>query len=83
MFSRTNFLKQKWSREPEKVGTLGQALYSVRMEKIYIMVIAPIKESTTMPWSEGHYPVSMKNLAAVVRKKAIEIANALLVEVTR
>jgi len=31
-----------------------------------------------MPWSEQHYPVSMKNLTPEVRGKAIEIANALL-----
>ena len=33
-----------------------------------------------MPWSEDHYPVSMKNLTPEVRNKAIEIANALLKE---
>jgi len=33
-----------------------------------------------MPWSADHYPVSMKNLTAEVRNKAIEIANALLKE---
>lgn len=31
-----------------------------------------------MPWNESNYPESMKNLPAVVRLKAIEIANALL-----
>ena len=31
-----------------------------------------------MPWSAQRYPVSMKNLPAPVRGKAIEIANALL-----
>jgi uncharacterized protein YdaT len=31
-----------------------------------------------MPWSESYYPVSMKNLRPEVRRKAIEIANALL-----
>ena len=31
-----------------------------------------------MPWSEESYPVSMKNLPPAVRRKAIEIANALL-----
>lgn len=31
-----------------------------------------------MPWNEGNYPESMKNLPAVARRKAIEIANALL-----
>jgi uncharacterized protein YdaT len=33
-----------------------------------------------MPWSEDHYPASMKNLTPEVRNKAIEIANALLEE---
>lgn len=33
-----------------------------------------------MPWSEDDYPVSMKNLTPEVRRKAIEIANALLAE---
>jgi uncharacterized protein YdaT len=33
-----------------------------------------------MPWDETHYPVSMKNLPEDVRRKAIEIANALLEE---
>lgn len=33
-----------------------------------------------MPWSEQHYPVSMKHLTEEVRQKAIEIANALLEE---
>jgi uncharacterized protein YdaT len=33
-----------------------------------------------MPWSEAYYPVSMKNLPPAVRRKAIEIANALLRE---
>jgi len=31
-----------------------------------------------MPWSEVYYPASMRNLAPSVRRKAIEIANALL-----
>ena len=31
-----------------------------------------------MPWNDGRYPVSMKNLPPRVRRKAIEIANALL-----
>ncbi len=31
-----------------------------------------------MPWSDDRYPVSMKNLPPRVRRKAIEIANALL-----
>jgi uncharacterized protein YdaT len=33
-----------------------------------------------MPWTKKDYPVSMKNLPAAVRDKAIEIANALLEE---
>jgi uncharacterized protein YdaT len=33
-----------------------------------------------MPWSENHYPTSLKNLTPEVRNKAIEIANALLDE---
>lgn len=33
-----------------------------------------------MPWSDSHYPVSMKHLAPATREKAIEIANALLAE---
>jgi len=33
-----------------------------------------------MPWSDAYYPVSMKNLPPAVRRKAIEIANALLRE---
>ncbi|MBI2829830.1 MAG: hypothetical protein HYX81_01580 [Chloroflexi bacterium] len=33
-----------------------------------------------MPWSEDRYPISMKNLDPAVRRKAIEIANALLEE---
>jgi uncharacterized protein YdaT len=33
-----------------------------------------------MPWTADHYPVSMKNLSPTVRRKAIEIANALLAE---
>jgi len=31
-----------------------------------------------MPWSDDRYPVSMKSLRPRVRRKAIEIANALL-----
>ena len=31
-----------------------------------------------MPWTPAYYPVSMKNLPPAVRRKAIEIANALL-----
>ena len=33
-----------------------------------------------MPWNESYYPTSMKNLPPDVRRKAIEIANALLRE---
>lgn len=33
-----------------------------------------------MPWSAGDYPASMKNLDPKVRRKAIEIANAVLDE---
>lgn len=31
-----------------------------------------------MPWTYDDYPTSMKNLTAEVRRKAIDIANALL-----
>jgi uncharacterized protein YdaT len=31
-----------------------------------------------LPWTSAYYPVSMKNLPPAVRRKAIEIANALL-----
>jgi uncharacterized protein YdaT len=33
-----------------------------------------------MPWNAERFPVSMKNLPPRVRRKAIEIANALLAE---
>ena len=33
-----------------------------------------------MPWDKENYPVSMKNLTAPVRRKAIEMANALVAE---
>jgi len=33
-----------------------------------------------MPWTTDRYPVSMRNLSARTREKAIEIANALLAE---
>ena len=33
-----------------------------------------------MPWSELYYPRSMEHLPPVVRRKAIDIANALLEE---
>jgi len=33
-----------------------------------------------VPWSDTYYPPSMKNLPPAVRRKAIEIANALLRE---
>ncbi|WOD41658.1 DUF2188 domain-containing protein [Nodosilinea sp. E11] len=31
-----------------------------------------------MPWTDDNYPTSLKNLTAEVRRKAIDIANALL-----
>ena len=33
-----------------------------------------------MPWDEYYYPSSMEHLPPLVRRKAIEIANALLEE---
>jgi len=33
-----------------------------------------------MPWNMHDYPVSMKNLDPLIRKKAIDIANALLID---
>lgn len=30
-----------------------------------------------MPWNMNDYPTSMKNLAPLIRKKAIDIGNAL------
>ena len=33
-----------------------------------------------MPWNEHYYPPSMEHLPPLVRRKAIEIANALLAE---
>jgi uncharacterized protein YdaT len=33
-----------------------------------------------MPWNEYYYPPSMEHLPPLVRRKAIEIANALLAE---
>ena len=33
-----------------------------------------------MPWSEKDYPNSMKNLDSIIRRKAIDIANAMLKE---
>ena len=33
-----------------------------------------------MPWTLNRYPVSMKNLSPTIRRKGIEIANALLAE---
>lgn len=33
-----------------------------------------------MPWNENNYPASLKNLTPDIRKKAIEIANALIEE---
>lgn len=37
-------------------------------------------ETPTVPWNSTYYPTSMKTLPAVLREKAIEIANALLEE---
>lgn len=31
-----------------------------------------------MPWAQDDYPASMKNLEAVIRKKAIDIANSMM-----
>jgi uncharacterized protein YdaT len=36
--------------------------------------------NSAMPWTEDRYPASMSHLPARVRRKAIEIANALLEE---
>ncbi|MCQ6957487.1 hypothetical protein [Mucilaginibacter aquariorum] len=33
-----------------------------------------------MPWSNGDYPPSYKNLPKPIREKAVEIANALLID---
>jgi len=33
-----------------------------------------------MPWYNGHYPPSYKNQSKEVREKAVEIANALLLD---
>ena len=33
-----------------------------------------------MPWNEKDYPSSMKNLDSIVRRKAIDIANAMIKE---
>lgn len=33
-----------------------------------------------MPWSEHDYPDSLKNLDPIARRKAIDIANAMLAE---
>lgn len=37
-----------------------------------------MKEDVCMPWNMNDYPASMKNLDPLIRKKAIDIANALL-----
>jgi hypothetical protein len=37
-------------------------------------------ETLTMPWNSTYYPTAMKKLPPLVREKAIEIANALLLE---
>jgi uncharacterized protein YdaT len=39
-----------------------------------------MERMSIMPWNKNDYPVSMKNLEPEVRKKAIEIANALITE---
>lgn len=33
-----------------------------------------------MPWTRTRYPVAMRNLPAAVRRKAVDIANALLAD---
>jgi uncharacterized protein YdaT len=33
-----------------------------------------------MPWDEAYYPPAMRRLPALIRAKAIEIANAMLAE---
>lgn len=33
-----------------------------------------------MPWDDAYFPVSMRRLNDTVRRKAVEIANALLAE---
>jgi hypothetical protein len=46
-------------------------------------VNVPLRASaslTGVPWNEESYPASMRRLAPPVRRKAIEIANALLEE---
>lgn len=37
-----------------------------------------IKEGEKMPWDTTDYPASFKNLETAVRKKAIDIANAMI-----
>ena len=38
------------------------------------------RNSRAMPWDEDRYPASMSHLPVRVRRKAVEIANALLAE---
>lgn len=40
----------------------------------------PAFQVSPMPWDETYYPRSMRNLPPAARRKAIEIANALLAE---
>jgi uncharacterized protein YdaT len=37
-----------------------------------------VRNRKAIPWDEYYYPVSMRNLPVQVRRKAIELANALL-----
>jgi uncharacterized protein YdaT len=39
-----------------------------------------VRNGSVMPWDDDHYPASMRRLPEQVRRKAIEIANALLEE---
>ena len=51
---------------------LGRALSAIKR-------CCPRRPSVTpMPWTEARYPPSMQSLPAWVRRKAIDIANALL-----
>lgn len=40
----------------------------------------PVASGRAMPWDELYYPPAMAHLPPLVRRKAIEIANALLAE---
>lgn len=44
------------------------------------MGIETIKGDEEMPWNEKDYPASMKNLEPIVKRKAIDIANAMVKE---